>query len=67
VGGCFVGLAGEENRRVKALLGVPDELQLITVMPFGYPTDEAKSRGKRRKPVSDLAHRERFGQKYLPE
>lgn len=66
VGGCFVGLGGEENRKVKALLGIPEELQLITVMPFGYPTDEAQSKGKRRKPVSELAHRERFGQKYLP-
>jgi nitroreductase len=66
VGGCFVGLGGEENRRVKELLGIPDDLQLITVMPFGYPTGEASGRGKRRKPLSELAHREKFGQKYLP-
>ncbi|MBM3943163.1 MAG: nitroreductase [SAR202 cluster bacterium] len=65
VGGCFVGLGGEENAKVKALLGVPEELQLITVMPFGYPTDEAKARGKARKPLSEMAHREKFGQKYL--
>ncbi len=66
VGGCFVGLGGEENRKVKELLGIPDDLQLITVMPFGYPTDEAVSGGKRRKPLSELAHREKFGQRYLP-
>lgn len=66
VGGCFVGLGGEENRKVKELLDIPDDLQLITVMPFGYPTDEARGRGKRRKPLSELAYREKFGQKYLP-
>ena len=66
VGGCFVGLGGEENRKVKELLGIPGDLQLMTVMPFGYPTEAAAGGGKRRKPLSELAHRERFGQKYLP-
>ena len=64
LGGCFVGLRGEEQTRVKELLGIPQEMQLMTVMPFGYPTEAANAGSKRRKPLSEIAHRERFGQKY---
>jgi nitroreductase len=67
VGGCVAGIRGEENRKVKELLQVPDAMELVTVMAFGYPTDDATSRGKRRKPLSEIAHRERFGQRYLAE
>ena len=44
--------------------GVPDELELVTVMAFGYPTDAAKAGDKRRKPLSEIAHSERFGQEF---
>jgi len=64
LGGCFVGLRGEEQTRVKELLGIPQEMQLLTVMPFGHPTEAANTGSKRRKPLSEIAHRERFGQKY---
>lgn len=65
LGTCFVGLREQEQAQVKELLGIPQELRLITVMPFGYPTDKASSGSKRRKPLSEIAHRERFGQKYV--
>jgi len=64
VGGCVAGIRGEESQRVKELLEIPNEMELITVMAFGYPTDSAKSGGKRRKPLSQIAHNERFGQGY---
>ena len=64
VGGCVAGIRGEENSRVKELLGVPDDLELVIVMAFGYPTDAAKTGGKRRKPLSEIAHSERFGQEF---
>ena len=65
IGGCVAGIRGEENTRVKELLGIPEDMELVTVMAFGYPTDEAKSGGKRRKPLTEIAHSERFGQGYL--
>ena len=35
LGTCFVGLrAAEQNQAAKDLLGIPDELDLITVLPF---------------------------------
>ena len=64
IGGCVAGIRGEENSRVKQHLGVPDELELVTVMAFGYPTDAALAGGKRRKPLSEIAHSERFGQQF---
>lgn len=62
IGTCYVGSIDREA--VKHLLGVPKEMDLITVMPFGYPTDAAKKLGKRRKSLSEIAHQERFGTRY---
>ena len=60
VGTSFVG--GFDQTAVKDLLRIPQEMDFITAMPYGYPTDEAKASGKRRKPLSETAHRERFGE-----
>ena len=64
VGGCVAGIRGEENQQIKEMLGIPSDFELVTVMAFGYPTDEVKAGGKRRKPLSQIAHSERFGQSY---
>lgn len=64
VGGCVAGIRGEENDRVKELLDIPEDKELVTVMAFGYPTEEAASRTKLRKTLPEIAHRERFGQSY---
>jgi hypothetical protein len=50
--------------RVGALLGIPVNMDVIAVMPFGYPA-KARAKGKKeRKPLSEVAHRERFGQPF---
>ena len=66
VGSCFVGFTLEEPiRRIKDLLGIPDNVELVTVVPFGYLTREySGTGGKRRKPLAEIAHSERFGVKY---
>ena len=64
VGGCVAGVRGEENDRVKELLGIPEDKELVTVVAFGYPTDETASGTKARKPVAEFAHSERYGQPY---
>jgi nitroreductase len=49
---------------VKSLLGIPDELDVLAVVPFGYPA-QAYGRGKKeRKALSEVAHRERFRQPF---
>ena len=62
VGTCYVG--GIDHDAVKEMLGVPSEMELITVMPYGYPTEAEGARSKSRKSLSEIAHRERFGQPY---
>ena len=67
LGTCFVGLrVAEQNQQVKELLGIPDNLVLITLLPFGYRLDNVTgTRGVRsRKALSEIAHNERFGQSY---
>jgi nitroreductase len=59
LGSCWVG--GMDRDGVKRLLGIPEACELITVLPFGYPTEAAKRLRKRRKPLEQIAHRERFG------
>ncbi|MGQ0549054.1 MAG: nitroreductase family protein [Armatimonadota bacterium] len=62
VGSNWVGFLG--MTQVKSLLGIPDELEVLAILPFGYPA-QAHGRGrKQRKPLSEVAHRERFGQPF---
>jgi nitroreductase len=59
IGSNWVGFGGFED--IKALLGIPAELDVLTILPFGYPA-AAIGRGKKnRKPLSDVAFRERYG------
>jgi nitroreductase len=62
VGSNWVGLQGLTE--VKALLGIPDELDLLAILPFGYPAQALGQGKKRRKPLAEVAHSERFGQPF---
>ena len=62
-----MGLRDEaQNAKVKNLLGIPAGLDLITVLPFGYRTDDVGVSGskKNRKAISEIAHNEKFGVPY---
>jgi nitroreductase len=62
VGSNWVGFHGLTE--VKPLLGIPDNLDVLAIIPFGYPA-QAYGRGKKeRKALSEVAHRERFGQPF---
>jgi len=62
VGSNWVGFLGLPD--VKALLGIPDGLEVLAVLPFGYPARPAGRGKKQRKALSEVAHRERFGQAF---
>jgi len=65
VGTCFVGIRIEEQQvKVKKLLGIPSEMELITILPFGYRDETVTREGRPRRTLSSLAHGERFGQAY---
>ena len=60
VGSNWVGFVGMLD--LNALLGIPDTLDVLAVLPFGYPVQPGGQGKKRRKPASEVVHRERFGQ-----
>jgi len=62
VGSNWVGFGGLED--VKALLNIPAELDLLAILPFGYPVDSMGRGKKQRKPLRDVAHLERYGQPF---
>lgn len=78
VGSCIASIFPEENeRRAKELLGVPVEREMGTTIAFGYPADRDALRVQTsperrsvlpsigRRPLSEIAHRERYGQRWL--
>ena len=62
VGSNWVGFGGLDE--VKALLNVPADLELLAILPFGYPTDAVGRGKKERRPLAQIAHRERYGQAF---
>ena len=67
LGTCFVGIReAEQNRAIKELLNIPDNLALLTILPFGYRKSVNMGRlGRRnRRRLEEVAHVERFGEPY---
>ena len=46
---------------VNALLGIPGELDVLAIVPFGYPEKPRLKGKKNRKALSEVSHRGRFG------
>ena len=49
---------------VASLLGIPETLDVIAVVPFGYPAKLRSGGKKLRKSLFEVAHHERFGQPF---
>jgi nitroreductase len=62
VGSNWVGFLGLTE--VNSLLGIPDDLDVLAIVPFGYPAQDRHQGKKQRKPLSQVAHRERFAQPF---
>jgi nitroreductase len=60
VGSNWVGFGGMDA--IKPLLGIPQDLELFAIIPFGYPTEDIGKGKKKRKPLNEVVHRERFGE-----
>ena len=68
VGMCFVGVReADQQQAIKKLLGIPEAMELITLLPFGYRAEGPKGSGTPRKPMEDIVHWERFGENLKPE
>jgi nitroreductase len=62
VGSNWVGFSGLQP--VKTLLAIPDELDVLAVLPFGCPAQAVGQGKKQRKLLAEVAHRDRFGQPF---
>jgi nitroreductase len=60
VGSNWVGFANLEA--VNPLLGIPPEIEVIAIVPFGYPVQKIGKGKKTRKPIGEVVRRERWDQ-----
>jgi len=63
IGSNWVGFSGR-HQDIKDFLGVPANLDILAILPFGYPTNPGGRGIKKRKSLTEVAHRDRFGQAY---
>ena len=59
VGSNWVGFGGLD--KVKVVLDIPTGLDVLAILPFGYPAHAVGKGNKRRKALREVAHLEKFG------
>ena len=62
VGSNWVGFGGLDN--IKPLLEIPTGVDVLAVLPFGYPARPVGKGKKQRKPLREVAHLERYGRPF---
>jgi nitroreductase len=62
VGSNWVGFGGLEA--VKPLLDIPAPLDVLAILPFGYPARPVGRGSKQRRSLREVAHRERYGRPF---
>lgn len=63
IGSNWVGFQGWLEQ-VKPVLGIPEEVEILAIVPFGYPVQTIGKGNKKRKPLGEVAHREKWGQPF---
>lgn len=56
IGACWLGAFNEEQ--VKSILGIPDEVRVVTVVPMGYPAENPEKRS--RKEIDEIICYDRY-------
>jgi nitroreductase len=62
IGSNWVGFRGLEE--IRTLLGIPEEFEVLAVVPFGYPVEPGGHGNKKRKPLEEVVSRGRYGQAF---
>jgi nitroreductase len=62
VGSNWVGFGDLE--KAKALLDIPADLDVLAILPFGYPARAVGHGKKQRKSLREVAHLERYGRPF---
>jgi len=58
VGSNWVGFGGMDE--IKTHLGIPADLDILAILPFGYPATSTGQGQKERKPLDEIVHWERW-------
>lgn len=67
VGSNWVGFS-DMLTEINPILGIPEDLDVVAVLPFGYPADESLGKGiKKRKPLEEIVHWGSWGQHDAPD
>jgi len=59
IGCCWIGAINRD--RVREMLNIPENLYVLTILPFGFPEQFIVKRKKNRKAPDEVFHREKFG------
>ena len=62
IGSNWVGFLNLDE--VKPVLGIPEDLDALAIVPFGYPAQAVGKGQKQRKPLSEVGRLGRFGQPF---
>jgi nitroreductase len=57
LGTCWIGAF--DPGKIRQILGIPSEIEVVEVLPLGYPADPSIKQ-KDRLPASEIVHRERW-------
>ncbi len=49
---------------VNSQLGIPEEISVLAILPFGYPAEAVGKGQKKRKPLGEIAYNERWGKPF---
>src|ERR1700730_19335271 len=49
---------------INPVLGIPGEVSVLAIVPFGYPAENIGKGKKERKPLGEVAYKERWGQPF---
>jgi nitroreductase len=63
LGSNWVGFMGLTE--VNTLLDIPESLDVLAILPIGYPAQTIGKGKKQRKQLSEVAYKERFGQPFI--
>ena len=62
VGSNWVGF--NNLKQINPVLGIPEEIDILAIVPFGYPRATLGKGRKKRRPLGEIAHRERWDQPF---
>jgi nitroreductase len=65
IGSNWVGFGN--LKPINPVLGIPEEIEILAIIPFGYPQASIGRGRKKRKSLGEVAHRERWNQPFAQE